>query len=55
MSGLKRNRLTEEKSWANLKELHAKFGKTLVMRQMFAEDSERFNKYKFLSFPFISN
>ena len=45
MSESKRNHLTDEKSWNHLKSLHLQYGKTLGMRQMFAEDPERFNKY----------
>jgi glucose-6-phosphate isomerase len=37
--------LTDEKSWKNLKDLHAKYGSTLTMRQLFAEDSNRFAKH----------
>ena len=37
--------LADEKSWKNLKDLHAKLGSTLNMRQLFAEDSGRFDKH----------
>ena len=37
--------LADEKSWKNLKDLHARIGTQVTMRQLFAEDPERFNKY----------
>lgn len=46
MSGLVRGPLTEEAAWKELKALHAKNADTLKMRDMFAADNERFNKYK---------
>ena len=46
MSDFKRNPLTSEASWTLLKELYAKYGSTLNMRQSFSEDKNRFNDYK---------
>ena len=46
MSDFTRKPLTEEASWALLKDLYTKYGSTLNMRQLFAEDKDRFNTYK---------
>ena len=43
MSDLKKKPLTEENSWIRLKELHQ--SSNLVMKQLFAEDGKRFEKY----------
>jgi glucose-6-phosphate isomerase len=43
MSEIKKGLLTEEKSWKRLKELREK--SNLVMKQLFAEDSQRFEKF----------
>lgn len=45
MSEFKRKELIEEKSWQELKRLHNEVGTKLVMRQMFADDSHRFEKF----------
>ena len=39
--------LADEKSWKHLKDLHAKvLSDKVTMRQLFAEDGERFTKYR---------
>jgi glucose-6-phosphate isomerase len=43
MSEFKRGLLTEENSWKKLKELRE--NSNLVMKQLFAEDSKRFEKF----------
>lgn len=46
MSGIKsRKPLKEEKAWETLSNLHAKHGSTLNMKQLFAEDANRFAKF----------
>lgn len=45
MSDLKRQQLTDEASFAHLNELFAKYGSTLNLRQLFAEDKQRFDSY----------
>ena len=47
MSEFKRKPLTEEASWIMLKDLYAKYGSTLNMRQLFAEEKNRFETYKY--------
>lgn len=37
--------LADEPSWKNLKDLHAKVGSKVTMRQLFAEDADRFSKF----------
>lgn len=37
--------LKEEKSWENLQVLYNKLGHTLNMKQLFAEDNSRFDKF----------
>ena len=37
--------LADEKSWKNLKDLHARVGSKVTMRELFAQDPERFVKY----------
>lgn len=44
MSGT-RKALKEEKSWQKLQELHNKHGSSLNMKQMFAEDGNRFANF----------
>lgn len=46
MSQFIRKNLTDEDSWKSLKALHEKHAATLKMRELFANDPERFNKYK---------
>lgn len=45
MSDFKRNPLTSEASWSHLKDLYAKHGTSLNMRQLFNEDKNRFDDY----------
>ena len=40
-----RKQLTEENTWKNLESLYSKYGSKLVMKELFAQDSQRFNKY----------
>lgn len=40
-----RKALKEEVAWKNLEGLFAKFGSSLSMKQMFAQDANRFAKY----------
>jgi hypothetical protein len=37
--------LADENSWKMLKDLHERTGAKVTMRQLFAEDPDRFNKY----------
>ena len=53
MSGFKRNPLTSEASWSHLKDLYAKHGTSLNMRQLFNEDKNRFDDYKLVFFLFF--
>lgn len=46
MSQFIRKSLTDEDSWKSLKALHEKHAASLKMRDLFASDPERFNKYK---------
>ena len=39
--------LGDEKSWKNLKDLHARVGSKVTMRELFAQDPERFAKYTY--------
>lgn len=55
MSDLKRQQLTDEASFAHLNELFAKYGSTLNLRQLFAEDKQRFDSYKFFETFFKLN
>jgi glucose-6-phosphate isomerase len=43
MTDFIRKSLTDEESWTLLKDLYAKYGSTLNMRQLFAEDKNRFD------------
>ncbi len=45
MSQFTRKNLTDEESWNDLKALHAKYGATLKMRDLFSSDQNRFKKY----------
>ena len=40
--------LADEKSWKMLKDLHERTGTKVTMRQLFAEDPDRFNKYTYI-------
>jgi hypothetical protein len=46
MTDFIRKSLTDEVSWTLLKDLYAKYGSTLNMRQLFAEDKNRFDNFK---------
>ena len=48
MPAFNRKNLTDEESWNTLKQLHIKYGKNLTLRNCFADDNERFAKYRFI-------
>ena len=45
MANLNRMNLTDEKSFKNLINLHAKYEKHLILKDLFDEDQQRFSKY----------
>lgn len=47
MSDFQRKPLTEEKSWSALLDLYNSVGTKLNMRQLFAEDPNRFSKFRY--------
>jgi hypothetical protein len=51
MSEFVRQNLTDEESWKHLKDLHSKYQNSFVLRKAFAEDPQRFDKFRF-SFNF---
>ena len=48
MSDFQRKPLTEEKSWNALHDLYNSVGTKLNMRQLFAEDQNRFTKFWYI-------
>jgi len=46
MSNFIRKNLTDEDAWIQLKNLHVKHQENFVLRKAFAEDTQRFDKYK---------